>query len=245
MASFVGQQFPEKTKIEEFNSLSVHILRPGTALYKGDNQKYLDQFIRDKSVRLTRGPAFFALTPDIAAIYGITFEFTVKNEIIIVDLDDIATVRQLYQIANKKIKYIMKNNYGFKSTGKGTRVSEHEADRAFSQFLCELGINGYVLQEASTFAKGTFHREIMLCNMTNLEFSKMVTDPSTIDIEALRLKIKEDKTNKIESEKRRKMKSRSLYKISPKKTRRSPEKSSKIGYEDSSPVKTPVKKLMF
>ena len=216
-----------------------YVLEPGTKIYKGDNQKFFEHFVPHGKVTLTRGPAFFAITPKVAETYGVVFEFVLKERLFILDLDHSETVDNLYRGAPENIQRILTQNYGY-TTKK--RVSEHEADRIFSQYLCGIGLNGYVLQSAKTFAEGTFHPEIMLCDMTKLDFNKIIDEPSKNEIKALQEKMLRDKLDKEQAEKRREIKmSRSLGPriFSP---RTSPTKTVK---KHHSPTKTSLAKIMF
>ena len=190
--------------IPGYTALKSYILESGTRIYKGDNQKFFTQYAHDQTVTLTRGPAFFAITPAVAETYGVVFEFEIKERLFILNLDDEYTVSELHKNAPEDIKQIIERNYGFVSK---ERHSQHAQDRAFSQYLCGLGLNGYVLQHAETDLGGTFHPEIMLCDMTKLKFVKIVREPSPAEIAAIKEKMLIDKLEK-EREKEREEKRR-------------------------------------
>jgi hypothetical protein len=194
--------------IPGYTSLKSYILEPGTKIYKGDNQKFFDQYLLlpKNTVTLTRGPAFFAITPEVAETYGVAFEFEIKERLFILNLDDKDTVGKLRENAPEDIKHIIEHNYGF---GSNKRNSEHAADRAFSQYLCEKGLNGYVLEHAKTDLGGTFHPEIMLCDMSKLKFVRIVRERSPVEIDALKQQMRIDELNKQSKEKRQKNKHRS------------------------------------
>ena len=183
----------------EYSPFNIYVLEPGTKIYKGDNQKFFDHYLPHRKVTLTRGPAFFAITPAVAKTYGVVFEFVIKERLLILDLDHNETVRNLYTQAPDDIKEIIELNYGLHTK---IRDSTHAADRAFSQYLCDKGLNGYVLKKAKTDSRGTFHPEIMLCDMTKLEFVRIVKKPSNKEIEALQEKMLSDKLKKEQEEKR-------------------------------------------
>ena len=232
---------------KEYTPFKSYVLEPDTKIYKGDNQKYFDHFVPQGQLTLTRGPAFFAIVPEVAKKYGVVFEFVIKERLLILDLDHSETVGNLYRRAPENIRRILEKNYGY-TTKK--RDSDHEADRIFSQYLCGIGLNGYVLQSAKTFAEGTFHPEIMLCDMTKLGFSRIVDEPSNKEIKALQEKMLRDKLDKEHAEKRREIKmsrSRRSRIFSP---RTSPTKTVKKHHSPTNtppktPTKTPLAKIMF
>jgi hypothetical protein len=171
-------------------------------IYKGDDEKYVYEYDGTKKVTFTPGPVFFALSPEVAYTYGdVTFAFKLNRDLIVVDLDDRATLASLYEKAPRKIKHIITNNYGFSE--EGTRISDSDSDRAFSQFLCEYDINGYVLRHAKTDFGGTFHPEIMLCDAEkDISFHGVVTDISKINVKDLKQKIASKKHAKKPRKKR-------------------------------------------
>lgn len=226
------------------------IIQAGEHLYKGDNHKYLNQYLPNGTVKLVHGPAFFAFKPEDAEQYGVVFRFITAVNLNVLDLDNIMVLENLYTNSSEQIQNILIRNYGYRPGKKeiGMRDSSLEADRALSQHICDLGYDGYSLRNAQTDAGGKFHGELMVCDMGNIQFLEMVTDPQTIDIEKIRNKIREDESAqrlKDQRDERRKSR-RSIIPESPKVSSRlllddSPEKSGLFGSSlfSDSPVGTP------
>jgi len=165
------------------------LLNPETSLFKGDDSKYLDQYRKGGTVSYNKGqPAYFAFDKESAMKYGVIFEFKVRSPIFLVDLVDVNVMKQIYEIAgdkkNKNIQKIMSDQYGYRPVTETIeeRESEHTKDDIFSKFLCSLGIKGYALKEQmKTDLGGTFHREVMLCDPSMLEFTGLVGFPVETD----------------------------------------------------------------
>lgn len=193
------------------------VIKRGKSLYKGDNSKYLNQYIPQGSVTLTRGPAFFAFAPRDAEQYGVVFKFITTEQLNVINLDSEVAFEALYENAPQNIQTILQKNYGYDHAKNeiGIRDSSHAADRELSEYICQLGYDGYILLSAKTDGKGTFHKELMLCNMSKVKFSAIVTDPDTIDAQKLRDKMKEDDINKQFKEKREGLKRRRSVQTSP------------------------------
>jgi hypothetical protein len=174
------------------------VIKRGKSLYKGDNSKYLNQYIPQGSVTLTRGPAFFAFKTKDAEQYGVVFKFTTTEQLNVINLDSKAAFKALYEKAPQNIRVILQKNYGYHNDENkiGIRDSSHAADRELSEYICQLGYDGYILRSAKTDGEGNFHKELMLCNMSKVRFSTIVTNPGTIDAQKLRNKMNEDDINK-------------------------------------------------
>ena len=162
------------------------LISEGKSIYKGDNKKYKEHYLKSGSVTLTHGPAFFALDPKVALGYGVVFTFKTTEALQLVKLDDFKTMKAIYDNADshadETVKRILKTNYGYDDNKEtiGNRVSVHAPDRNLSQYLCDNGYDGYILETGKTFAGGTFHPEIMLCDMRNIKFLKKHTPDEDI-----------------------------------------------------------------
>ena len=196
------------------------LLEPGTPVFKGDNEKYFDQYKREEKVSYEDGrPAYFAFEKEVSALYGVIFEFSVVEPIFILDLGDEDVVSNLYKHAPPKIQKIITEHYGF-NPANGTitiRDSVHKQDNILSKYLCSIGAKGYVLdKQLETELGGTFHREVMLCDPSTLQFSKLVgfskdkkkiilREPTMTDEEQIQYKMKEKKMKEelIESRKKK------------------------------------------
>ena len=153
------------------------LLEAGVSLFKGDNKKYFDQYKREEIVTYDKHPAYFALEEEVSAQYGVIFEFIVVEPLFIVDLGDVDVVSTLYINASPKIQTILRKNYGYDPEHETItmRDSVHEKDNILSEYLCSIGVKGYVLnKQLETDLGGKFHREVMLCDPSTLEFSKLV-----------------------------------------------------------------------
>jgi hypothetical protein len=172
-------------------------IQAGEHLYKGDNYKYLNQYLPEGTVKMLRGqPTFFAFRKEDAEQYGVVFRFITMANLNVLDLDNKTVLENLYNNSPEHIQTILVRNYGYRpgKEGIGMRDSSLEADRALSQHICDIGYDGYSLRNAQTDAGGKFHGELMVCNTDNIQFLEMVTDPRTIDVEKIRNKIREDES---------------------------------------------------
>lgn len=150
------------------------LIKANKTLYKGDNKKYNDQYLPNNTIKLIRGPAFFALDPKVALGYGVVFEFKTTKDLHVVKLDDFKTMKAIYDNAPDNIQKILYTNYGYRPDEIIERDSDHLPDRKLSEYLCHKGYDGYLLENGITDADGTFHKELMLCDMTHIKFLKMV-----------------------------------------------------------------------
>ena len=104
--------------------------------------------------------------------YGIIFEFTTSREYKLLALDKHETREKIYREAPSNIQRILRENYGYLS---GNRISDSEPDRELSRYLCETGYEGYAIDHMATVAGGTFHPELMFCNIDGIHYVKQIT----------------------------------------------------------------------
>jgi hypothetical protein len=132
--------------------------------------------------------------------YGIIFEFTTSREYKLLALDKHETREKIYRESPPHIQRILRENYGYLS---GNRISDSEPDRELSRYLCETGYEGYAIGHMATVAGGTFHPELMFCNIDGIHYVKQITtDDRRIEQllmncreKAISQRLKEDRKN--------------------------------------------------
>lgn len=151
------------------DGLTYYVIPANTTLFRGD-------FPANNSNPLSHmnGPIFFGESVDVACIYGLPFEYRTTNELQLLALDE--SMQTIYEIAANDnavrdiIPPILKKNYGYPN---GYRDSDDNADKILTEYICDR-YGGYALDFMPTVGGGRFHREIVLCDKTQVEFVKMV-----------------------------------------------------------------------
>jgi hypothetical protein len=145
------------------NEITYYVIPANTPLFRGDvPENYEDP------LSTMNGPIFFGESADVARIYGLPFEYKTTNEVKLLALD--RSMETIYNAANPIIKSILKKNYGYPD---GYRNSEDDADKQLTQYICN-AYGGYALDYMPTEGGGKFHREIILCDKTQVEFVNKV-----------------------------------------------------------------------
>ena len=190
--------------IMDTNNNPIYVIPQGTHLYRGESS------INQPTYNLTESkfPTFFGFVKDdIEKNYGITYEFTTKQEIRCIAIDLLNESSPFYVNSSPKIKTILENNYGLLTK---KRLSENDNDKILANYVCDLGYDGYAIQNMET-EFDTFHAEIALCNASTKlnQLGVRVTSP----------------------EKAKQLKQESIL------IKNRPTKQSRRIYEDNSPVK--------
>lgn len=152
MAAFSNDFFEKR----EVGGINMYIIPVGTTLYRGDSN-----FTDITHPELLKGDyKFFTPDAEYADKYGIVFEFTTKNELQLVAMDDIS--EQFFTDAPKEIQDILEDNYGYSSN---KRDSVEEKDYKVSQYICKQGYQGYAANTMeSTGFDDDLNAEIIICN---------------------------------------------------------------------------------
>jgi hypothetical protein len=193
-----------KNPIMDTNNNPIYVIPQGTPLYRGESS------INEPTYNLTESkfPTFFGFVKDdIEKNYGITYEFTTKQEIRCIAIDLLNEGSPFYVNSSRKIKTILENNYGLLNK---ERVSESDNDKTLANYVCDLGYDGYAIQNMDT-KFDTFHAEIALCNAS--------------------IKLNQPGVRVTSPEKAKQLKEESIL------IKNKPTKQSRRVYEDNSPVK--------
>ena len=145
-----------KNHIMDTNNNPIYIIPQGMSLYRGESS------INEPTYNLTESkfPIFFGFVKDdIEKNYGITYEFTTKQEIRCIAIDLLNESSPFYVNSSPKIKTILETNYGLLTK---KRLSENDNDKILANYVCDLGYDGYAIQNMET-EFDTFHAEIALC----------------------------------------------------------------------------------
>jgi len=182
----------------------IYVIPQGTHLYRGESS------INQPTYNLTESkfPTFFGFVKDdIEKNYGITYEFTTKQEIRCIAIDLLNESSPFYVNSSPKIKTILETNYGLLTK---KRLSENDNDKILANYVCDLGYDGYAIQNMET-EFDTFHAEIALCNAS--------------------IKLNQPGVRVTSPEKAKQLKQESIL------IKNRPTKQSRRIYEDNSPVK--------
>jgi len=190
--------------IQEDDGLIYYVVHRGFSLFKATCT--YDKTQRGLNLD-PRGFYFFGVKDmnpeyikDYEKEYGIIFEFTTTREYKLLALDKHKTREKIYREAPPHIQRILRENYGYLS---GIRTSDSEPDRELSRYLCETGYEGYAIDHMATVAGGTFHPELMFCNIDGIHYvDQITTDDTRIEQllmncreKALSQRLKEDRKN--------------------------------------------------
>jgi len=171
-------------KIEE-NGIYYYIVPEGLPLFKATKNE--DDIINNNGLDPSKFYFFGVKNMDPKYIksyekeYGVIFEFTTTREYKLLALDDKATQTKLYKMKNitKDIKQILEENYGYENN---ERDSDSDKDRKLSEFLCSNNFDGYAIHNMKTQLGGTFHDELMICNMDGINnIGKLITPPERVE----------------------------------------------------------------
>lgn len=139
------------------NNNPIYVIPQGTSLYRGESSINQPTYNLNKS----KFPTFFGFVKDdIEKNYGITYEFTTKQEIRCIAIDLLNIETPFYVNSSKDIQTILENNYGLITK---KRLSESDNDKILANYVCDLGYDGYAIQNMET-KFDTFHAEIALCD---------------------------------------------------------------------------------
>lgn len=168
-------------------------------IYRADTNEYNNFKSTGEVILSQKSPYFFGLSSETVEQYGIVFEFVAQKDYNLVQLDDVGTAKSLYDSAPPEIKTILTANYGYnaKTQTIGRRDSVSKKDKQLSTYLCEAGYDGYAILHMETDFGGDFHAEIMICDTTNISFSRIITTDPKIIASAI------DKNNLVNREKER------------------------------------------
>jgi hypothetical protein len=148
-----------------------------TKLYRGDTAMYLHH-AQNPDIPITNylmgNPIFFGISIEEVAQYGIVYEFRLNKDINLLAFDDIETLNKLHEtVGDAKLQKIIDTNYG-RTTGKRNSVAQN--DKLLISYICETGkYHGYATPTLETDFGGSFHPEILLCNMENITFVGQIT----------------------------------------------------------------------
>jgi hypothetical protein len=172
MADFLSQ-------IRDENGFISYSLPAGSTIYRGDMMIY-DKIRRGEPVRFDNNFVFFSVSPEIVEEYGVVLEFRTTRDYVLLALDNHETLGNLYNNAPPNIQTILERNYGYSvSSNSMLRYSVSKNDKQLSQYLCNLGYDGYATNTMSTDEGGQFHKELMICRPESIEFVRQVTTDET------------------------------------------------------------------
>jgi hypothetical protein len=167
------------TQIRDANGFISYSLPAGSTIYRGDMMIY-DKIRRGEPVRFDSHFVFFSVSPEIVEEYGVVLEFSTTRDYTLLALDNKETLGNLYMNAPPNIQSILERNYGYSPTRDSIlRYSVSKNDKQLSQYLCDLGYDGYATNTMSTDEGGQFHKELMICRPESIEFVGQVTTDET------------------------------------------------------------------
>lgn len=139
------------------NQTPFYIIPTGTTLYRGESSINKETYLLPTD---TTYPVFFGFDKEnIEKNYGITYQFTTKDDIRCIAIDLLDNGSPFFKEAPSEIQDILLSNYGLVSK---ERVSESNKDKVLANYVCKLGIDGYATNVMDT-RFDTFHAEIAIC----------------------------------------------------------------------------------
>ena len=163
------------------NGIKYTTIPKGVSLFRGDNNTY-DKYNSNTLLKSENNYKYFGLTQEEVEEYGVKFQFVTTRDLQLVRLDDDMTRKQLYKTSPTMIQRIIKRNFGYNEGN--IRYSDPSSDDKMSEHICS-HFDGYITDNMSTDAGGTFHREIMICDpVSNVNYVKQLSIPA--DAEKMR-----------------------------------------------------------
>ena len=107
--------------------------------------------------------------------YGMVFELKTDKKYELLALDEANTMKMIYEDAPDNIQTILERNYGY-GKKKKIRNSVNDKDVELSNYLCDMGFDGYAITSMETDFGGSFHEEVMICRPRTLRIIDQITD---------------------------------------------------------------------
>jgi len=160
---------------DETDGLYYYVLPEGFSLYRGDNSMTLETTFNNKTTFNNRRPLFLGTKSEAVEQYGMVFELKTDKEYKLLALDEANTMKMIYEDAPDYIQTILERNYGY-GKKKKIRNSVNDKDVELSNYLCDMGFDGYAITSMETDFGGSFHEEIMICRPRTLRIIDQITD---------------------------------------------------------------------
>lgn len=170
-----------------------------TIIYQKDSKLYRGSAANSQSIVKQMW-----FTPDIesAEIYGNVFEYHLKKPIILLKMDDPSNILKLTEEAARQNKnnVIDALSVSFKIiNGEILRNSEPEEDKLILNFICSLGLAGFISKPIRKNIEGTsfFHSEVGICDARDVveQIGKISTN-TRVDVHAYKLKMAREEKRK-------------------------------------------------
>ena len=172
----------------------------GTVLYRGESSINEDTYELSAN---TNYPIFFGFDKEnIETNYGITYQFTTKQEIRCIAIDLLDESSPFVKKSPPDIQSILLSNYGLVTK---ERVSESDKDKVLANYVCQLGLDGYATNLMET-RFDTFHAEIALCNPAkkiNMIGHRVTTYEKAAQLKREQTLIRDQKEQNLRRKKRR------------------------------------------
>ena len=158
-------RFFENQQLDSLNN-PIYVIPKGTILYRGESSVNKPTYELPDS----EYPVFFGFVKDdIEKNYGITYQFTTKQDIRCIAIDLLNKNSPFYKNSPPEIKKILKKNYGLVEnidSKDKIRLSESKNDKELAKYVCDSGYDGYAAPNMET-QFDTFHAEIALCDASS------------------------------------------------------------------------------
>ena len=134
-----------------------YVIPAGMKVYRGDTGAYLNNLsLRDLE--------YFS-DHKTASTYGLVCEYTAKDDIFLIAMDDIDNVAQLYEMAPDDVRVAITSSFGYSPRRKKIiRDSDDEMDKRIAHFVCRSELQGYAHEKIKSDTEADFHPEMAICH---------------------------------------------------------------------------------
>lgn len=195
--------------VKNTDGTKFYSLPPKSILYRGNTEQYLGH----RSLNSNR--EFFALDKRVASLYGLVMSYETKIEILLYPMDDVESVKKLYDSAPQEIRRKITSAFGYSDQNQEIfRESDDKLDKDIIDYICSLNLDGYGCMETETDEMTRkFHAEVAICSPTKVLNLSVITKEQYTEDEILdaKFKLRERELKNKRIVKRRKFEEEELF----------------------------------
>ena len=160
--------FSEKVNVEGW---WFYIVVPGTNIYRGSALEYVGE----------KGLSELEYFSDrhTAEIYGPVTRYQVSEKLLLLAMDDVSNLEQLFDEAPPKVQRAITASFGYKTNKpRVKRDSDYDMDMEVARYVCSMGLAGYAHEAIPSDTAKDFHPETALCDPeTKIRLAERVAYP--------------------------------------------------------------------